>query len=295
MNGVRREMYGLRQVDTFEKAAGLKPQPVNLPPLKATETWNSPVFQALLTQQQAIETEAELEARQAQLHALMKRVAAEKRLPIEDIKRAVNEIARGAAGGGGAATGGGAAAVDLPARPPGFDPNPDELRQGEGVLEGGAVQALMHHIYASVGNPILPQELKVHQEVASDIGAIGAEHQAMSIETQAQESISAIEKRDEEMRAAQKHRDSIAGMFGRKALEATKGVANSAHAFANYMTTPEEPEEDWMLPSPGLFGVMRDIGGDISSMGSALIEEPQAVREHRERAMPYTAALEAAR
>ena len=113
MNGVRRERYGLRQVDTFEKAAGLKPQPVNLPPLKSTEIWNSPVFQALMTQQQAIETEAELEARQAQLHALMKRVAAERRLPIEDIKRAVNEVARGAARGGGAA------ADNLPARPPG--------------------------------------------------------------------------------------------------------------------------------------------------------------------------------
>jgi hypothetical protein len=149
----------------------------------------------------------------------------------------------------------------------------------------------MHHIYASVSNPILPQELKVHQETASEIGAIGAEHQAISIETQAQESIRAIEKRDEEMRAAQKHRDSIAGMFGRKALEATKGVAKSAHAFANYMTTPEEFEYD----TPGLFGIMKDVGGDISSMGSALIEEPQAVREHRERAMPYTAALEAAR
>ena len=85
MKGIRQERYGLRQVHSFEQAAGLKPQPVNLPPLKSTEIWDSPVFQGLMTQQQAIEIEAELEARQAQLHALMKRVAAERRLPIEDI------------------------------------------------------------------------------------------------------------------------------------------------------------------------------------------------------------------
>jgi hypothetical protein len=276
MKGVRKERYGLRQVDTFEQAAGLKPQPVNLPPLKSTEIWDSPVFQALMVQQQAIETEAELEARQAQLHALMKRVAAERRLPIEDIKRVVNEIARGAGGRG-------AAADNLPAKPPGYDPNPDELRQGEGILEGEAAKALLQHVYASIGNPVLPQELKVHKEIASDIGAIGGEHQALSIDTQAQESFSAIKKRDEDMRVAKKHQNSISNMFslqsaGKAALAATKGAARSAHAFANYMITPEEEEESWMAPSPGLFGIMKDIGGDISSMATSMIAEPQAVR-----------------
>ena len=97
----------------------------------------------------------------------MKRVAAERRLPIEDIKRAVNEIARGAAGGGGAAAGGGGAAADnLPAKPPGYDPNPEELWQGEGILEGEAAKALLQHVYASIGNSVLPRELKVHKEIA---------------------------------------------------------------------------------------------------------------------------------
>ena len=72
MNGLRREKFGLRQVDSFEKAIGIKPQAINLPPLKSTEIWNSPVFQALMAQQQAVETESELDARKAQLYALMR-------------------------------------------------------------------------------------------------------------------------------------------------------------------------------------------------------------------------------
>ena len=73
---------------------------------------------------------------------------------------------------------------------------------------------------------------------------------------------------------ARTQQESIASMFslksaGKAALEATKGAARATHAFANYMITPEEePEESWMAPSPGLFGVMRDIGGDISSVAS---------------------------
>ena len=112
MSGLRRDRYGLRQVDSFENAIGIKPRDINLPPLKSTEIWNSPVFQALYAQQQAVETEAELEARKAQLYALMKRVAAEKRLPIEDIKRTVNQVAKAGGGGAGPA---------LPAQPAGSE------------------------------------------------------------------------------------------------------------------------------------------------------------------------------
>jgi hypothetical protein len=222
----------------------------------------------------------------------MKRVAAERRLPIEDIKRAVNEVARGVARGGG---GGGAAGDNLPVRPPGYDPNPDELRQGEGILDGEAAMELLQYVHASVNNPVLPQELRVHQGVTSNIGAVGAETKALSIDTQAQESIRAIEKRDEDLRVARKQQESVARMFGKAALAATKGAARSAHAFAQYMVTPEEEEESWMAPSPGLFGVVRDIGGDISGTANWMMEDSQAVREHRERALPYTHALEEAR
>ena len=44
-----------------------------------------------------------------------------------------------------------------------------------------------------------------------------------------------------------------------------------------------------MAPSPGLFGVLKDIGGDISSTASwAMSESPEVTR----RMQPYRAALE---
>ena len=287
MNGVRRDRYGLRQVDSFENAIGIKPRDINLPPLKSTEIWNSPVFQALYAQQQAVETEAELEARKAQLYALMKRVAAEKRLPIEDIKRAVNEVARGAGGGTGQAV--------LPAPPP-VGSYEMELREGEEVLGGEAMTALMQHVQQAVAVPesVLPQELHTHQGVKAAIADVGAEHGALSIDTQAQESLRAIQARDEEMRLARKNEDEVMQLFSlqsarKAAIAAGKGAAKAAHAFAQYMITPEEEEESWMAPSPGLFGVLKDIGGDISSTASwAMSESPEVTR----RMQPYRAALD---
>ena len=281
MSGLRRDRYGLRQVDSFENAIGIKPRDINLPPLKSTEIWNSPMFQALYAQQQAVETEAELEARKAQLYALMKRVAAEKRLPIEDIKRAVNEVARGAGG------------PALPAPPPG---NETELREGEEVLGGDAMAALMQHVQQAVAVPesVLPQELHTHQGVKAAIADVGAEHGALAIDTQAQESLRAIQARDEEMRLARKNEDEVMQLFSlqsarKAAIAAGKGAAKAAHAFAQYMITPEEEEESWMAPSPGLFGVLKDIGGDISSTASwAMSESPEVTR----RMQPYRAALE---
>ena len=62
--------YGLQIVPTFEQAIRTKAHKVSLPPLRATNFWNSPAYQALLNQQQQVETDAELEARRAQLEAL---------------------------------------------------------------------------------------------------------------------------------------------------------------------------------------------------------------------------------
>jgi hypothetical protein len=284
MNAVRRERYGLRQVDSFNQAIGIKPHDINLPPLKSTEIWNSPVFQALYAQQQAVETEAELDARKAQLYALMKRVAAERRLPIEDIKRTVNEVARGP--GGPAAQ-----RAQLPAAPP---VDEMELRQGEEV-GGDAMAALMQHVRqaALADEAVLPQELRVHRGVRAAIGDAGAEHDALAIDTQAQESLRAIQARDEDMQLARKHEDEVMQLFSLKsaraaAVAAGKGAARAAHAFAQYIVTPDE-EESWMAPSPGLFGVLRDIGGDISSTASwAMSESPETTR----RMQPYRAALE---
>jgi len=77
VSGKLQHRYGLQVVPDFQSAIKTKLHKVNLHPLKATEFWNSPAYQALLNSQQQIETNAELEARRAQLEALMKRVAAE--------------------------------------------------------------------------------------------------------------------------------------------------------------------------------------------------------------------------
>ena len=123
---------------------------------------------------------------------------------------------------------------------------------------------------------------------------MGAEHGALAIDTQAQESLRAIQARDEEMRLARKNEDEVMQLFSlqsarKAAIAAGKGAAKAAHAFAQYMITPEEEEESWMAPSPGLFGVLKDIGGDISSTASwAMSESPETTR----RMQPYRAALE---
>jgi hypothetical protein len=66
---------GLRAVPSFEQAIAAKPKEIALPPLRSTTLWESPAFQALRLQQQQIETDQELEARRAQLNALIHRVA----------------------------------------------------------------------------------------------------------------------------------------------------------------------------------------------------------------------------
>jgi hypothetical protein len=231
----------------------------------------------------------------------MKRVAAERRLPIEDIKRAVNEVARGAAAGGGE---GGPRPGNLPARPPGYDPNPDELRQGQGILEGEATRALLQHVYASVGNPVLPQELRVHQGVTSNIGAVGAETKALSIDTQAAESIRAIEKRDADMQVARKQQESIASMFSLKnAGKAASAVGKGAHFLgANVLL----PVAQAALAVPGAviqgsatlgsgLDALADAAGAAREGVNYMMEDSQVVKEARARAMPYTHALEEAR
>ena len=74
--------YGLQAVPNFEQAIKQKLNKTHLPVLKATEFWNSPAYQALFSQQEQVETDAELEARRAQLNSLMKRVAMERRVPL---------------------------------------------------------------------------------------------------------------------------------------------------------------------------------------------------------------------
>ena len=69
VDGKLPKRYGLQVVPTFDQAIRAKPHKVSLPPLRATNFWNSPAYQALLNQQQQIETDAELEARRAQLEA----------------------------------------------------------------------------------------------------------------------------------------------------------------------------------------------------------------------------------
>ena len=294
MNGLRKEKYGLRQVDSFERAIGIKPHAINLPPLKATEMWNSPVFQALMAQQQAVETEAELDARKAQLYGLMKRVAAEKRLPIEDIKRVVNEVARGPGGGGGQRA--------LPAPPPvgSYDM---ELRQGQGVLQGDAMGALMQHVQqAALVNPsVLPQELRVHSGVKAAIGAVGAETDELSIDTQAQESARAIQKRAEDMLVARQQSEAIRNLFSlENAGKAASAVGRGAYFLGTNVLLPVAQAA---LAMPGAVAqgsaalaggleALENAAGAASEGVNWMLEDSQVVREHRQRAMPYTSALE---
>ena len=297
MNAVRRERYGLREVDTFARAAGIEPHDINLPPLKSTEIWNSPVFQALYAQQQAVETEAELDARKAQLYALMKRVAAEKRLPIEDIRRTVNEVAMGP-GGAAAAP---AAMPAAPAAPPALR-GEEGLRQGEEV-GGAAMAALMQHVQqaALVDEAVLPQELRTHQGVRAAIGDARAEHDELSLDTQAQESIRAIERRQEDMRVARQREEAIRGLFSlENAGKAASAVGRGAYLLGRNVLLPVAQAA---LAVPGAviqgsnFGAsgleaLENAAGAASEGVSWMLEDSQEVREHRQRALPYTSALE---
>ena len=92
VDGKRPQRYGLRVAPTFEQAIRTKVNQVSLPPLRATNFWNSPAYQALITQQQQVETDAELEARRAQLESLMKRVARERRVPLVHVREVVRHV-----------------------------------------------------------------------------------------------------------------------------------------------------------------------------------------------------------
>ena len=89
VDGKLPKRYGLQVAPTFESAIRTKVQKALLPPLKATNFWNSPAYQALLNQQQQVETDAELQARRAQLEVLMKRVAKERKVPLVHVREFV--------------------------------------------------------------------------------------------------------------------------------------------------------------------------------------------------------------
>ena len=91
--GKRQERLGLHVAPTFGQAISQPLNQVRLPGLKSTEFWNSPAYQGLLNLQQAVETEAELDARRAQLKSLMTRVAHEHHVSIT--QRAPDGAGRG--------------------------------------------------------------------------------------------------------------------------------------------------------------------------------------------------------
>ena len=93
-SGKLQHRYGLQVVPDFESAIKTKLHKVNLHPLKATDFWNSPAYQSLLNTQQQIETDAELQVRRQQLEALMKRVAAERRVPLAHVREFVDAAYR---------------------------------------------------------------------------------------------------------------------------------------------------------------------------------------------------------
>ena len=92
--GKRPERLGLRVAPTFDEAISQPLNKIRLPPLKSTEFWNSPAYQGLLNLQQAVETEAELDARRAQLKNLMTRVAHEHKVSITHVHQMVETAAR---------------------------------------------------------------------------------------------------------------------------------------------------------------------------------------------------------
>jgi hypothetical protein len=250
-----------------------------------------------MAQQQAVETEAELDARKAQLYELMKRVAAEKRLPIEDVKRAVNEVARGPGGGGGQ--------LAMPAPPPvgSYDM---ELQQGEEILGGDAMAALMQHVQqaAAVPESVLPQELHVHNGIKAAIVDVGAETDELSIDAQAQESIRALQKREEDMRVARQQKESIANLFSlQNAGKAASAVGRGAYFLGTNVLLPAA-QVALAIPGAVVQGSAA-LGGGLEALENAagavgegvnwMLEDSQVVKEHRQRALPYTSALEDAR
>ena len=94
----RTERYhGLHVAPTFEQAISQKLNRIKLPALKNTDFYNSPAYQGLLNMQQAVETEAELDARRAQLKVLMTRVAHEHNVSVTHVHQMVNAAARAGA------------------------------------------------------------------------------------------------------------------------------------------------------------------------------------------------------
>jgi hypothetical protein len=95
--GKRQERLGLHVAPTFGQAISQPLNKVKLPGLEKTEFWNSPAYQGLLNLQQAVETEAELDARRAQLKSLMTRVAHEHHVSITHVHQMVQSAARAGA------------------------------------------------------------------------------------------------------------------------------------------------------------------------------------------------------
>ena len=93
-DGQRREILGLKVMPTFETAIGTKVNKISLRPMPANDLYNSPAYQSLLNTQQAVETEAELEAKRAQLEALIKRVAAERNVSAPHVRAVVTNVFR---------------------------------------------------------------------------------------------------------------------------------------------------------------------------------------------------------
>ena len=108
--GKRPERLGLRVAPTFDEAISQRLNRIKLPSLKSTEFWNSPAYQGLLNLQQAVETEAELDARRATLKSLMTRVAQEHHVSVTHVRQMV----QGAARAGAFDISGGDAPMDVP-------------------------------------------------------------------------------------------------------------------------------------------------------------------------------------
>ena len=93
-DGQRRQLLGLKVMPTFEDAMGTKNNKISLRPMPADKFYTSPAYQSLLNTQQAVETEAELEAKRAQLEALMKRVAVERKTSLPHVRAVVTNVMR---------------------------------------------------------------------------------------------------------------------------------------------------------------------------------------------------------
>jgi len=150
----------------------------------------------------------------------------------------------------------------------------------------------------------LPPELRVQQPVRSEIEDAHAEHRALSVNTQAQESIRAIQRPEEDLRVARRQQQAVANLFSlENAGKAASAVGRGAYFLGRNVLLPAAQTA---LALPGAvvqgsaalgsgLGTLEDAAGAAGEGVNWLLEEPQVVREARERAMPYTSALEDAR